>query len=102
MINQLTNEQFEEFMESFNDRSVWLKVLCGAVNLDIYYPEFEFLIFDELGKYQFGHLNYDEEINYQNIMIKIDDIEEIHISSIFDDEITLLICNGVEIILELV
>ena len=102
MINQLTNEQFEEFMESFNDRSVWLKVLCGTVNLDVYYPEFEFLIFDELGKYQFGHLNYDEEINYQNIMIKIDDIEEIHISSIFDDEITLLICNGVEIILGLV
>ena len=102
MINQLTNEQFEEFMLNFNDRSVWLKVLCGTVNLDVYYPEFEFLIFDELGKYQFGHLNYDEEINYQNIMIKIDDIEEIHISSIFDDEITLLICNGVEIILELV
>ena len=102
MINQLTNEQFEEFMESFNDRSVWLKVLCGTVILDVYYPEFEFLIFDELGKYQFGHLNYDEEINYQNIMIKIDDIEEIHISSIFDDEITLLICNGVEIILGLV
>jgi len=44
MINQLTNEQFEEFMESFNDRSVWLKVLCGTVNLDVYYPEFEFLI----------------------------------------------------------
>jgi len=102
MINQLTTEQFEEFMLNFNDSPVWLKVLCGTVNLDVYYPEFEFLIFDELGKYQFGHLNYDEEINYQNIMIKIDDIEEIHISSIFDDEITLLICNGVEIILELV
>ena len=101
MINQLTNEQFEEFMLNFNDRSVWLRVLCGTVNLDVYYPEFEFLIFTEIEKYQFGYLNYDEENNYQNIMIKIDDIEVIHISSIFDDEITLLMCNGIEIILGL-
>ena len=101
MINQLTNEQFEEFMLNFNDRSVWLRVLCGTVNLDVYYPEFEFLIFTEIEKYQFGYLNYDEENNYQNIMIKIDDIEVIHISSIFDDEITLLMCDGIEIILGL-
>ena len=101
MINQLTNEQFEEFMESFNDTPVWLKVLCGTVNLDVYYPEFEFLIFTEIGKYQFGHLNYDEENNYQNIIIKMDDIESIHISSIFDDEITLLMYDGIEIILGL-
>ena len=102
MINQLTNEQFEEFMLRFNDSPVWLKVLCGTINLDVYYPEFEFLIFDELGKYQFGHLNYDEEINHQNIMIKIEDIEEIHTSSVFDNEITLLMYGGIEIILELV
>ena len=101
MINQLTNEQFEEFMESFNDTPVWLKVLCGTVNFDVYYPEFEFISFTN-NTYQFGHLNYDEENNYQNIIIKIDDIESIHISSIFDDEITLLMCDGIEIILELV
>jgi len=101
MINQLTNEQFEEFMESFNDTPVWLKVLCGTVNFDVYYPEFEFISFTN-NTYQFGHLNYDEENNYQNIIIKMDDIEAIHISSIFDDEITLLMCDGIEIILELV
>jgi len=101
MINQLTNEQFEELMLKFNESPIWLRVLCGTVNLDVYYPEFEFLIFSEIRKYQFGHLNYDEEINYQNIIIKMDDIESIHISSIFDDEITLLMCNGIEIILGL-
>ena len=101
MINQLTTEKFEEFMLKFNDSPVWLRVLCGTVNLDVYYPEFEFISFTN-NTYQFGHLNYDEENNYQNIIIKIDDIESIHISSIFDDEITLLMCDGIEIILELV
>jgi len=102
MINQLTTEQFEKFMLKFNDKSVWLKVLCGTVNVDMYYENFEFLIFNTLNKYQFGHLDYNEENNHQNIMIKIDDIEEIHISSIFDDEITLILCNGIEVIIELI
>ena len=101
MINQLTNEQFEEFMLNFNDSPVWLKVLCNTVTTNVYYPEFEFLIFTEIHKYQFGHSEYSEENNYQNIIIKMDDIEAIHISSIFDDEITLLMCDGVEIILGL-
>ena len=101
MINQLTNEQFEEFMLNFNDRSVWLKVLCNTVTTNVYYPEFEFLIFESLNKYQFGHSEYSEENNYQNIMIKIDDIEVIH-TSIFDDQVSLIMCDGIEIILELV
>jgi len=101
MINQLTAEQFEEFMLRFNDTSVWLKVLCGTVNLDVYYPEFEFLIFESLNKYQFGHLEFNEENNHQNIMIKIDNIEVIH-TSIFDDQVSLIMRDGIEIILELV
>jgi len=100
MINQLTTEKFEDFMLRFNDTSVWLRVLCGTVNLDVYYPEFEFISFTN-NTYQFGHLSYDEDNNHQNIIIKIDDIESIHISSIFDDEITLLMYDGIEIILGL-
>ena len=86
MFNQITNEQFEEIMEQISG-GLWLKVVCDSVPVNVFYPEFEFLVFN-FGKYQFGHLEYNEENNFQNIIIDVDSVVEIHrcsISPMFDD-----------------
>ena len=103
MFNQITNEQFEEIMESLTG-GLWLKVVCDSVSANVFYPEFEFLIFGDCEKYQFGHLEYDEENNFQNIIIDADDIDTIHrcsISPIFNaEQIVLTMYDDVRIFLE--
>jgi len=76
LFNQLTNLEFEEIMGNLTD-GLWLKVVCDSVTVNVFYPEFEFLVFNS-GKYQFGHLEYNEENNYQNICIDTDNVVEIH------------------------
>jgi len=79
--NQLTKLQFEEIMGNLTD-GLWLKVVCDSVPVNVFYPEFEFIVFGDSKKYQFGHLEYDEENNFQNIIIDVDDICSIHRCSI--------------------
>ena len=101
--NQLTKLQFEEIMGNLTD-GLWLKVVCDSVSANVFYPEFEFLIFGDCEKYQFGHLEYDEENNFQNIIIDADDIDTIHrcsISPMFDaEQIILTMFDDVRIFLE--
>ena len=102
MFNQITNEQFEEIMESLTD-GLWLKVVCDSVSVSTFYSEFEFLVFNS-GKYQFGHKKYDEENNFQNIIINVDDICCIHRCSISPmfcaEQIVLTMFDDVRIFLE--
>ena len=101
--NQLTKLQFEEIMEEITD-GLWLKVVCDSVSVNVFYPEFEFLVFESDNKYQFGHLEYDEENNFQNIIIDVDDIDTIHrcsVSPMFNaEQIILTMCDDVRIFLE--
>ena len=100
--NQLTNEQFEEIMEQISG-GLWLKVVCDSVSVNVFYSEFKFLVFNS-GKYQFGHLKYDEENNFQNIIIDVDSVVEIHrcfISPMFcAEQIILTLYDDVRIFLE--
>ena len=102
MFNQITNEQFEEIMEQISG-GLWLKVVCDSVPVNVFYPEFEFLVFN-FCKYQFGHLEYNEENNFQNIIIDVDSVVEIHrcsISPMFDaEQIILTMFDDVRIFLE--
>ena len=101
MFNQITNEQFEEIMESLTD-GLWLKVVCDSVSVSTFYSEFEFLVFNS-GKYQFGHAEYDEENNYQNLIIDIDCVAEIYrneYSMFFGEQIILTLIDGIQLILE--
>ena len=102
MYEQITNNQFLETMERLQGRSVWLKVICDTILVSVFYPDFEFLSFTN-GKYQFGHADYNEENNYQNLMIDIDTIAEIHrnkYSMFFGEEIILTMIDGIQLILE--
>jgi len=100
--NQLTKLQFEEIMDEVSG-GLWLKVVCDSVPVNVFYPEFEFLVFNS-GKYQFGHLEYNEENNFQNIIIDVDSVVEIHrcsISSMFDaEQIILTMYDNIRIFLE--
>jgi len=100
--NQLTKLQFEEIMESLTG-GLWLKVVCDSVPVNVFYPEFEFLVFNS-GKYQFGHLEYDEENNFQNIIIDADSVVGIHRCSISPmfcaEQIILTMFDDVRIFLE--
>jgi len=75
--SKLTKFQFEEIMEQISG-GLWLKVVCDSVITNHFYPEFEFLVFGDCEKYQLGHLEYNEENNYQNICIDTDNVVEIH------------------------
>jgi len=75
--HQLTKLQFEEIMDELLGNIVWLEVRTDTVSKHTFYDEFEFLSFVN-GKYQFGHLEYNEEREYDNLMIRIDDILDIH------------------------
>jgi len=102
LFNQITNLEFEEIMEQISG-GLWLKVVCDTVPVNVFYPEFEFLVFNS-GKYQFGHLEYNEENNFQNIIIDLNDIYEIHrcsVSPLFDaEQIILTMHDDVRIFLE--
>ena len=103
MFKQITNEQFEEIMEGLTD-GLWLKVVCDSVSVNMFYPEFEFLVFGDSEKYQFGHLEYNEENNFQNIIIDVDSVVEIHRCSISPmfcaEQIILTMFDDVRIFLE--
>jgi len=100
--NQLTNYQFEEIMSNLTG-GLWLSVVCDTISVNVFYPEFEFLTFVD-NKYQFGHLEFDDENNFQNIIIDADNIVEIHrcpISPIFNaEQIILIMFDDVRIFLE--
>jgi len=81
-----------------------LKVACDSVITNHFYPEFEFLIFESGNKYQFGHLEYDEGNNFQNIIVDVDNVVEIHRCSISPmfcaEQIILTMYDDVRIFLE--
>jgi len=102
MYKQITNNEFEEIMDQSINKPVWLDVVSDTVSIPIQYPNFEFLVFNS-GKYQFGHAEYDEENNYQNLMIDIDCVAEIYrneYSMFFGEQIILTMIDGIQLILE--
>jgi len=103
MFNELTNEEFELIMEDLTC-GLYLKVICGDVfTTTIFYPEFEFTVFTN-NSYQFGHKEFDDEINFQNIIIDVAHICTIHrcnISPLFDaEQIIVKLLDDVELILQ--
>jgi len=103
VFNQLTNSQFEEIMCNIPN-GLYLKVICGNVfTTTIFYPEFEFTVFTN-NSYQFGHREFDDENNFQNIIIDADNICTIHrcnISPLFDaEQIIVKLLDDVELILQ--
>jgi len=102
MYKQITNDHFEEIMMQSINKPIWLDVVSDTVSIPIQYPNFEFLVFKS-GKYQFGHAEYDEENNYQNLMIDIDCVAEIHRNEYymyFGEQIILTMIDGIQLILE--
>lgn len=101
MYEQITHEEFEQTMEELFSKPAWLKVFSDCVNIDILYPEFEFLNLQN-NQYLFGHKDYDEALEYQNIEININDIETIHrdILSIDEEQIILELRDGVQVVVE--
>jgi len=102
MYERISNDQFLEIMERLQGKPVWLKVVCDTLSVDLFYEDFEFLSFTN-GKDQFGHADYNEENNYQNLMIDIDTIAEIHrnkYSMFFGEEIILTMIDGIQLIIE--
>ena len=75
--HELTKLQFEEIMGNLTDLPVWLEVRTDTVSKYTFYENFEFLSFVN-GKYQFGFLNYNEEKEYENLLINQSDILCIH------------------------
>ena len=75
--NQLTKSQFEEIMDELLGKPVWLEVRTDTVSKHTFYENFEFLSFVN-GKYQFGNLEYNEEREYENLMINQLDVLDIH------------------------
>jgi len=74
---RITKDQFEEIMDKLEGQSVWLEIRTDTISASIFYEEFEFLNFTD-GKYQFGHLVYDEEHEYDNLRINQHEIVNIH------------------------
>jgi len=101
--NQLTKLQFEEIMEELLGETVWLEIRTDSVSKHTFYDGFEFLSFVN-GKYQFGFLEYNEEREYENLMIRIDDILDIHRNPIAPsmgaEQVILSMCCGAEIFVE--
>jgi len=103
MFKQLTNEEFEDIMFNLN-HGLWVKATYpNVLSINILYPEFAFNIFAD-DRYEFGHLHYDEENNYQNITINVADICTIHRCSISPlsnaEQIILYLIGDIELILE--
>jgi len=101
--NQLTKLQFEEIMDELLGKPVWLEIRTDTVSKHTFYDGFEFLSFMN-GKYQFGFLEYNEEREYENLMIRIDDILDIHrnpiASSMGAEQVILSMCCGAELFVE--
>ena len=101
--NQLTKLQFEEIMDELLGKPVWLEIRTDTVSKHTFYDGFEFLSFIN-GKYQFGFLEYNEEREYENLMIRIDDILDIHRNPIAPsmgaEQVILSMCCGAEIFVE--
>jgi len=75
--HQLTKSQFEEIMDELLGKPVWLEVRTDTVSKHTFYDGFKFLSFVN-GKYQFGNLEYNEEREYENLMINKLDVLDIH------------------------
>lgn len=103
MYEIISKEEFAEIMEGLQGKEVWLKISTDTVDVNVVYPEFEFLIFCN-GKYQFGTQDYDEESNIQSIQIRENEIKEIHrdkfAPTLNDEQIILIMIDGTEIFIE--
>ena len=106
MFDVITKEQFEEIMEDLLGKNVWLGIHTDTISVHINYSEFEFLHFTK-GTYQFGHMFNKEEENeleYQNVEVGIDDIVSIHRDTTFltvnAEQIVLELIDGMQLILE--
>lgn len=102
MYEQITKVEFGEIMEQLTSESVWVKVYCDTISFDILYPDFEFLRFKD-GLVQLGHREYNEENNYQNMLIYLEDILSIHRDKtlMFDElELILTMSDGINIGIE--
>jgi len=101
--NQLTKLQFEEIMDELLGETVWLEVRTDTVSKHTFYENFEFLNFVN-GKYQFGFLEYNEEREYENLMINKLDVLDIHRNPIAPsmgaEQVILSMCCGTEIFVE--
>jgi len=104
MYEKITNNQFQEIVERLTGRSVWLKVFSDTIDIDVLYQNFEFLHFPKIEQYQFGHVVYNEENNYQNILIDICDINSIHrdstLPTISGEQIILEMIDGIQLVIE--
>jgi len=106
MFDEITQEQFEEIMETLLGKDVWLGVHADTISVSINYPEFEFLHFTK-GAYQFGHIFNEEEeyeLQYQDIEVGINDVISIHRDSFSltsdSEQIVLELIDGIQLILE--
>jgi hypothetical protein len=96
----ISKEKFEQIMDGLQGEEVWLKINTDTVNVDVIYPEFEFLAFVN-EKYEFGVQDYDEESIIQNVCIKENEVAEIHrdrvAPTLNGEEIILTMIDGTEI-----
>ena len=106
MFEEITQEQFQEIMETLLSKDVWLGIYTDIISVRINYPEFEFLRFTK-GAYQFGHMYHEEEENelqYQDVEINVNEIISIHRDSfsptVNGEQIVLELIDGVRLILE--
>ena len=101
--NQLTNLEFEEIMEELLGETVWLEIRTDTVSKHTFYDGFEFLSFIN-GKYQFGFLEYNEEREYENLMINQLDVLDVHRNPIAPsmgaEQVILSMCDFTEIFVE--
>lgn len=100
MYKEISKDEFQEIMEQLTNKPVWLKVFSDCVTVDILYPSFEFLHFPKIKQFQFGHAEYNEENNYQNILIDVVDIVEIHKDIISPTQIIIVLVDGLQLIVE--
>lgn len=96
----ISKEKFEQIMDDLQSERVELMVNTDTVNVNVAYPEFEFLSFTN-GKYQFGVQDHDEESDIYLMLIKKDEIKEIQRDEIAptldSEEIILTMIDDTEI-----
>jgi len=100
----ISKDECIDIMELLNGECVWVNIHTETVNIHRMFAEFEFLVF-ESGEWQFGHLEYDEENEYQNIIIHSDDIQSIQrdefAPTVGSEQVVLVMVDDVEIIVEI-
>lgn len=99
----ISKDHFKKLMEKFTGEPVWLDIHTKTVVQSTYYLEFKFLTFEN-GQYQFGHKKYNEENQYQNILIKEGNVVKIYqdtfAPTVGAEQITLILDDETELIIE--